>query len=230
MTETADICSAKIVSVIGTPVQRITLEIPPANNYTFLAGQYLEILTPDHVIPMSIASAPWRLPLLELHFRANPGAPEALALTQLLEGKQSLSITPAKGDVGCGKPDQPLLIVAGGSGAAQAFSCTEERQKLFERGITVSPTTIVWCADKDSDIYAADELSRFEHVTLHTHIDDRRTPENEGLTWLSQHASDYIDAYVVICGSPGFVSSVTDLLIAKGITRSQLHSDMYAFM
>lgn len=223
---------AKIISISGMPVRRILLELNPtdAAQYTFWAGQYLEIVTPSHVIPMSIASAPSRLPQIELHFRANPNAPDAQALNDALAQEKYLSITSPQGDVRSGELDQPLLIIAGGSGAAQAFSCIEARHgKLAPTDSPCAPTTVVWCADQASDIYAEAELARFPNVTVYAHVDDRRTPENEGLVWLSVHALEYQDAYILIAGSPGFVNIVTELLISKNIPRGQLHSDMYAF-
>lgn len=173
---------------------------------------------------MSIASAPERLPELELHYRPVSGASEADALDILLQGKQ-LNITPAQGDVGSGEPFEDLFIIAGGSGAAQAFSCAEHRAAINAEGTTV----ILWCADESQDIYDQDALRAKPNVELHVCIDERRTPENEGMVWLARHAHRFINAYVLIAGSPGFVYTVTDLLEAAGFNKQQLHADAYAY-
>ncbi len=218
-----DSIAADIVGISGIPVRRIRLHINQP--YEFKAGQHLNIVAPDgSLIPMSIASAPERLPELELHYRPVAGAAEAETLNNLLQGKQ-LNITPAQGNVGSGEPIEDLFIVAGGSGAAQAFSCAEHRTAINASGTTV----ILWCADALQDIYNEEALRAMGNVELHVCIDNRRTPENEGMVWLASNAHKFIDAYVLIAGSPGFVYTVTDLLVAAGFTRHTLHADAYEY-
>jgi len=215
--------AADIIGISGNPVRRIRLHID--HPYSFTSGQHLNIVAPgDLLIPMSIASAPERLPELELHYRPVTGASEAEVLNSLLEGKQ-LNITPAQGEVGSGEPLEDLFIIAGGSGAAQAFSCAEHRAAIDAEGATV----ILWCADESQDIYDQDALRAMQNVELHICIDNRRTPENEGMVWLTRHAHRFINAYVLIAGSPGFVYTVTDLLEATGFRPQQLHADAYAY-
>ena len=126
MTNEADrpAVAADILHRSGHPVQRIVVEVP--HDYNFEAGQYLCIEADGIAVPLSIASAPERLPELELHYRSTPGLREAEAVDELLTGSQ-LPLSPAQGDVRCGAPREPLLIIAGGSGAAQAFACAEHR-------------------------------------------------------------------------------------------------------
>ena len=215
--------AADIIGISGNPVRQIRLRID--HPYTFMSGQHLNIVAPGGLlIPMSIASAPERLPELELHYRPVTGASEAEVLNALLEGKQ-LNITPAQGEVGSGEPFEDLFIVAGGSGAAQAFSCAEHRTAINADGATV----ILWCADESQDIYDEETLRVMQNVELHICIDNRRTPENEGMVWLARHAHRFINAYVLIAGSPGFVYTVTDLLEATGFSSQQLHADAYAY-
>jgi CDP-4-dehydro-6-deoxyglucose reductase len=214
---------ASITGISGSPVRRIRLQVKDA--YTFAAGQYLNIVNSDgSLIPMSIASAPERLPELELHYRPITGVPEADILNNLLDGEH-LVVTTAEGAVRSGKVDQPLFAIAGGSGAAQAFSCAEHRAAIGAN----APTVILWCADEQDDIYEKNTLTELPGTHLHVCIDNQRTPENEGMVWLSKHARQYHDAYVLIAGSPGFVYTVTDLLLAIGFDADQLHADAYAY-
>jgi CDP-4-dehydro-6-deoxyglucose reductase, E3 len=215
--------AADIIDISGIPVRRIRLHLD--HPYAFTSGQHLNIVAPDgSLIPMSIASAPERLPELELHYRPVAGAAEADTLNNLLEDKQ-LNITPAQGDVGSGEPSEDLFIVAGGSGAAQAFSCAEHRSAIGASG----STTVLWCADDLQDIYEQETLRAMQNVELHVCIDNRRTPENEGMLWIASNAHKFINAYVLIAGSPGFVYTVTDLLVAAGFNQQQLHADVYAY-
>ncbi len=222
--------NAAIVAVRGAPTQVITLAVDAG--YQFRAGQYLEVVAPGDVrIPLSIASAPGRLPELELHYRSTPGVPEALAMDNLL-GAETLCITPARGDVRAGAPEQDVLIVAGGTGAAQAFSCAEYRSANRGNG----KTDIVWCADNSADLYEIERLGGYPGVTLHTIVDDRRTPANEGLVWLRTNASRYAarntptdGAYVLLAGGPAFVYAALDVLLAEGIHQAQCHADVFSY-
>lgn len=214
---------ASIIGISGSPVRRIRLQA--REGYSFESGQYLNIVDSDgSLIPMSIASAPERLPELELHYRPISGAPEAETLNKLLNGDH-LVITPAEGEVRWGNADQPLFVIAGGSGAAQAFSCAEHRAAIGAS----APTAILWCADEQVDVYELDKLTGIPGTRVEVCIDNQRTPENEGMLWLSRHAKKYRDAYVLIAGSPGFVYTVTDLLLANGFDADQLHADAYAY-
>ncbi len=209
--------------ISGAPVQQLILRLRDA--YSFRAGQYLQVQTPDDVlVPLSIASSPTRLPELELHYRSTPALAEAQAMDKLLSGT-TLELTGPGGDVRSGAPGQPLFIVAGGSGAAQAFSCAEYRSSI---GAT-APITVLWCANKPEDIYQQDTLRGYANVELHTCIDDRRTADNEGLQWLAANCQHYRDAYVILAGGPGFVFAATDVLLQKGFLRSQLHADAYSY-
>jgi len=204
-------------------VQRIRLTVD--RNYRFLAGQYLVVHGPGGVdIPLSIASAPEQLPQLQLHYRSTPGLAEAQAMDEALT-EPALQVSGAAGDVICPPQDVPLLLIAGGNGAAQAFSCARHRAAQKAR----APTTILWCADYQQNLYDTDELAQLPNITLHTVIDDRRTKHNEALMWLARHAGAFADAHIILAGGPGFVYAATDVLTAQGVNESQLAADAYNY-
>jgi CDP-4-dehydro-6-deoxyglucose reductase len=203
----------------GQSTQRIRLEI---EGFHFRAGQYLEVLHPNGTrIPLSIASSPSCLPELELHYRSTPDNAEAAAMDELLTG-QSLDVSDAAGMITCPSATTPLLVVAGGSGAALAFCLAAYRSEQM------SQAQVVWYADRDDDIYDLERLRSSTH-TLEVFIDARRTSENTGLMWLDERAADFIEAAIIITGSPPFVYAVTDTLLAQGIAQTQLQSDVYQY-
>src|SRR5262245_16541411 len=84
---------SRIVSVAhhDSRVRLISLTLPVP--FPFHAGQYLNVVHPGGVrIPMSIASAPERIPELELHYRPLPGVAEAALMNELLDSGTELSI------------------------------------------------------------------------------------------------------------------------------------------
>ena len=218
---------ARITSLTGDTTQIVTLAVELG--YRFRAGQYLNVITPEGFdVPLSIASSPTRLPALELHYRSTPELPEAAALDKALAGTV-LRISAAHGDVRPGAPDQRVLIVAGGTGAAQAFSCAEYRHATRAGG----GTTIVWCADDEDQLYETERLASYG-ATLHAIVDNRRTAANEGLAWLRENGGDFAangddDAYVLLAGGPPFVYAALDVLLETGIRQAQCHADVFSY-
>ncbi len=113
-------------------------------------------------------------------------------------------------------------MIAGGTGASVAFSIAHQRLPSSE------PTTVLWCADQDSEIYASEELAQMV-TELNVRVDNRRTEKNTGLMWLANNAHPEHHQHVIISGSPGFVYAVTDLLMEKGFVPSALQSDVYEY-
>jgi NAD(P)H-flavin reductase len=178
------------------------------------------------------------LPELELHYRSTAGNADAVAMDEMLLG-HTLEISEAAGRVIFPEPHGPLIIIVGGSGVASAFSLTEHRSDQLAAS-PIGPTKsgpassgparslVVWCADRDEDIYELDRLRRAADE-VHVFIDDRRTDANKGMRWITNHASDFNHASVIIQGSPPFVYAITDTLLARGLQQSQLQSDVYEY-
>lgn len=220
-------CTATILSRTGDPVQRIVLRMP--EGFSFAPGQYLEVVHPQGPIPLSIASAPRRLPELHLHYLSVTDTPEAGRMDELLERSETLEIHGPGGDVRLHLPlSAPALVVAGGTGIAQAMS--------FIDSFTWSPpgalVTLLWCVDREQDFYLRDELAALdapwlEHVLI---ADTERTARNRGMVWLHAHGPAFAgDSPVVLAGGPGFVHAAFEVLRRAGVTRAQMQSDVFSY-
>ncbi len=178
-------------------------------------------------MPLSIASAPQRLPEIELHYRSTPGSEQAGALDALLAAASSLQLRGPFGDVKVEpQASQPLLLVAGGTGASQALSIVET---LSLSGAT-APVTLLACADSEADFYFRNRLASTPHPRLQTHlvVDKRRNADNAGLGWLRARAPSETER-IILCGSPAFVYAAADALTAGGCEEAQLESDVFAY-
>ncbi len=212
-------------------MQRIILEL--SGSFSFRPGQYVEILHPDGPVPMSIASAPWRLPELHLHYRSTPGVVEAARMDELLTRGDPLQIRGPGGDVSLPAPlPGPTLLVAGGTGLAQALSFID----AFERQPPGAPVTLLWCADEASDLYMQAELEALRHDWLRVVClaDARRDSDNAAMRWLREHgaaASGDPDAPgpVVLAGGPAFVYAASDALESAGVATARLKSDVFSY-
>ncbi len=203
--------------------------------FRFRAGQYLEVLHPDGPVPLSIASAPWRLPELHLHYRPIPGAPEAarmdelLAASERLGGGGTLEVSGPGGDVALEPPlPAPALIVAGGTGMAQAMSFID----AFDHTDPGAPVTVLWCVDRDEDFYLDEELERPARpwLRLVKIADPGRSEANRGLEWLRRHAGDLeTGSVVVLSGGPAFVHASCTALARAGVARERMRSDVFGY-
>jgi len=207
-------------------VQRIVLRMPDA--FDFRAGQYLEVVHPDGAIPLSIASAPERLPELHLHYRSTPELDDATRMDALLEAGGPLEIRGPGGDVALPQPlTGPALIAAGGTGIAQAMSFIDEWHFTPPAGAV----TLLWCADAETDFYLRDELDALDAPWLERVLiaDADRAATNRGLVWLRDRAAQLSGSHVVLAGGPGFVYAAFDTLVAAGVDPAQVQSDVFSY-
>jgi CDP-4-dehydro-6-deoxyglucose reductase, E3 len=210
----------------ANPVRRIVLTVPAA--FRFQAGQYVQVLHPNGPIPLSIASAPGHLPELHLHYRSTPGVAEAERFDALLASGGPLELSAPAGDVVLPTPlPGPTLIVAGGTGAAQAMSFLED----FLGTDPGAAVTLLWCIDEPGEAYLENDLAAITAPWLDVVViaDADRSPDNRGLRWLRAHGERFRDGLVVLAGGPGFVYAACDALAAAGVTAGQLRSDVFAY-
>lgn len=207
-------------------MQRIVLRMP--ETFDFRAGQYLEVLHPEGAIPLSIASAPERLPELHLHYRSTPGTDAATRMDALLEAGGPLAIRGPGGDVALPRPlTGPALIAAGGTGIAQAMSFID----AWHFAPPDSEVTLLWCADEQTDFYLRDELDALDAPWLERVLiaDDDRAATNRGLVWLRERAPELAGCHIILAGGPGFVYAAFDNLVEAGVDPARMQSDVFSY-
>jgi CDP-4-dehydro-6-deoxyglucose reductase len=212
------------------PVQRLVFEMP--SGFSFRPGQYVEIVHPAGTIPLSIASAPWRLPELHLHYRSTPGVPEAAWMDELLDHGTAFTISGPSGTVLLPEPvDRPLLLVAGGTGIAQVHALLD----ALVRQPPTQPVTVLWLVDQPADLYCRAELEALDApwLQLHCNADSRRDATNPGLRTLRELAERArtapVPPWIMLSGSPGFVHTAFRILRAAGVAAAHVHADVFAW-
>ena len=218
--------SARIISVAhhDSGVRLITLTL--GSPFPFFAGQYLNVVHPGGArIPMSIASAPDRLPQLELHYRPLPGVPEAALMNELLDGSPELSIEGPYGDVWFDGPhDDGLLLIAGGSGISQ---CRAIIHHLRERK-QIRRVQLVWSVTHADQLYCDAQLRAFTRWLDYVAVVDAPNSENAAIVWLRTAALPQ-SGRIVVSGGPGFVHAVADALHAIGVGGAVIESDVFSY-
>ena len=215
-------------------VFRVVLETEEAPE--FQAGQYLEIaVADDGWAPFSIACAPGASQL-ELHIQYLPGRETSEKIQQQLQVGQCLKLRLASGECVLPEQEQPLLLVAAGTGFAQMKALLEE---AFKRGWQ-APLTLYWGARNPQGLYALaqakeweKEYKNFRLVTCVDLADADWKGRNASLT--ESLAMDFIQADSAaavkgfISGSPAVVYAVEDFMMSRGMPAKALLSDAHAY-
>jgi len=227
-------CHLNELGLIGDDIYQLRLEWPHNRPVPFLAGQYLALHLPDRDPSwFSIACAPGA-DLLTLHVQAPPEWETAYEIIEYLRQHGSVRVSLPYGEACLRRPpDQPLLLVAAGTGFAQAKSLVD-----FLRNTRMNqPVYLYWGARYASEMYLRDlperwesEWSVFRFRPVICESDASTDCHHERLVeaiTADGHALD--DVMVMACGSPPMVYSTLDGLLEQGLDSRNFFSDVLQY-
>jgi CDP-4-dehydro-6-deoxyglucose reductase len=158
-------CRVNTIDIPTNDVAILKLQLPAAERFQFLAGQYLEFLLKDgQRRAYSIANAPAQEGPLELHIRHLPGGLFTDfvfgAVTPALKEKDILRFEGPLGSFFLREDSQkPIIFVAAGTGFAPIKSIIEQMQaKKIKR-----PIHLYWGGRRPSDLYLDDLCKAWEN-------------------------------------------------------------------
>lgn len=229
--------TARIADVrpLGGGVREIRLQAD-ARPVDFLPGQYLLIQHPDgSAIPFSIASAPAEWPRLTLHYLAQPDSEDALRMDDILAVEQTLELELPHGDCGIATPlEQPLLMLAGGSGIAQVRSILRSLLPQSSR-----PLRVYWGTASARDLYLQAELNALARAHLMfswegvTESGDPGTRQglvaDAVISDVARGTLSLPDWQVLIAGGPAMVWGTVEALVPHGLQRSRTRADAFSY-
>ena len=220
-------CRVNSITKPSADVAILKLQLPAAERFQFLAGQYLEFLLKDgQRRAYSIATAPDQEGPLELHIRHMPGG----LFTDFVFGATSPTLKEKdilrfEGPLGSfflrEDSKKPIIFVAAGTGFAPIKSIIEQMQaKKIQRSIH-----LYWGGRRPSDLYL-DQLCRawavdtphFKYIPV---ISDALIEDAwQGRTGFVHQAvmADHPklkDFQVYACGSPVMVNAARDEFSTK---------------
>jgi CDP-4-dehydro-6-deoxyglucose reductase len=220
-------CRVNSITMPSADVAILKLQLPAAERFQFLAGQYLEFLLKDgQRRAYSIATAPEQEGPLELHIRHMPGG----LFTDFIFGATSpplkeKDILRFEGPLGSfflrEDSKKPIIFVAAGTGFAPIKSIIEQMQaKKIQRSIH-----LYWGGRRPSDLYLdqlcrawAGDIPNFKYIPV---ISDALAEDAwQGRTGFVHQAvmADHPklkDFQVYACGSPVMVNAARDDFSAK---------------
>jgi CDP-4-dehydro-6-deoxyglucose reductase len=168
-------CRVNTISKPSSDVAILQLQLPAAERFQFLAGQYIEFLLKDgQRRAYSIATSPDQEGPLELHIRHLPGglftdfvfgvASPALKEKDILRFEGPLGSFFLRED-----SKKPIIFLAAGTGFAPIKSIIEQMQaKKIER-----PIYLYWGGRRPNDLYLSDlckawekEIPSFQYIPV----------------------------------------------------------------
>ena len=220
-------CRVNSISNPSQDVAILKLQLPAAERFQFLAGQYLEFLLKDgQRRAYSIANAPDQEGPLELHIRHLPGGLFTDfvfgAIAPALKEKDILRFEGPLGSFFLREGSKkPIIFVAAGTGFAPIKSIIEQMQaKKIDR-----PIELYWGGRRPSDLYLHDlcatwekEIPNFKYIPV---ISDGLAEDNwRGRTGFVHQAAmadhpNMKDFQVYACGAPVMVNAAREDFSSK---------------
>ena len=224
-------CQVVECSPIGGDVWRGRLRTPAGKPLRYHPGQYL-LLERDGAEPaaFSIASAPSEERMLELHILTRD--PVTQAVIDYLQQHKVARIQAPFGEACLSElPDQPLVLIAAGTGLAQMQSIVEQcLQQGFAHAIH-----LYWGVRHSDDLYEAPHWQRWQqapNLYLHRVISDQPDwPERQGMLHqaVCEDIADLADYRFIVSGSPAMVYGTLDALVASGMPEDHMLADAFAY-
>ena len=227
-------CPIQSLEYLNHDTRQVLLDT--GEGVSFKAGQYLEVVSGDKRFPFSIASAPAKSPIIELHVKPTPDSADSTEFEALLDNASELTIDVPKGDCFVEvAPDQPLIMLAAATGVTQMKSIIEH---LLPSGLP-HPTYLYWGVLSDQDLYLSDLCESWQAADQNFHYvpvvsEPELSPNWQGRTGLVgsvalQDFKDLSNVRVITGGSPGMVYATLDMFLARGFSESNMQSDVFAY-
>ena len=237
-------CRIERAVPLSHDVMGLYLRLPIAEDFTFEAGQYIDILLEGgRRRSFSIASPPHDARPLELHVRRVAGGEFT---DRLFHEDMRASLLTIEGPLGqftyrARRPDplagsQPaprMLLIGGGTGIAPLVSILRH---VIENDIE-RDMQLFWGVRSECDLYAQatlEQLSRRAASLTYTPVLSEPTPAWRGLTgWVHDAAfarvQDLESIEVYAAGPPAMIAAVQCEYAARGGDASRLYFDSFDY-
>lgn len=214
-------------------VYKIRLNVSPEN--TFKAGQYLQVVMSEtDKRPFSIANAPNEQGQIELHIGATPENKYAYDVVQKAKIESKLNIELGIGNAYLRDGDEPIILIAGGTGYAYTKS-------ILEHSLNTNPSrslVLYWGAKSAQDLYELPNLQKLgEQYPDFKVIPVIEQPVADwgGKTGLVHEAviSDYgsfTEQQVYTAGRFEMAAVIRDSFLPLGLSSENLYGDAFAFI
>jgi len=220
------------ITPLSDQIFQVRLQPESGSIFDFKGGQYLYLLMPDgKKIPLSIASPPQEKRFIEIHIRLIPGHPLAQAMLDLFDTADHVHVEGPCGQCYLLDGNRSVVIIAGGTGFSPMKSLLESAiAKKDEREFYLFVG-----AQTSAEIYQTDIINSWPLDNFNLNYQPVvNQPDNSwqgkvgfphevALEVLGEKASQ-CDFF--ISGSEAMVVNVYQSLLAKGISKQAIYSDI----
>jgi len=214
-------------------ITKLVLQLEESLPYR--SGQYARLALsslPGHERSFSFASAMQADAKVSFFIRKVPGGRlSGLINDQALQG-QGITVEGPYGDFHLHPSDNPLLLIAGGSGLSPIFAMLQDA--LADK--VHRPTTLLFGARTQRDLYAQDEIHEiasqwsapFNFIpVLSEESGDSQWSGARGFVTGLLPSLVTPDCHAYLCGPPAMIDSVTDVLRSSGVSHSHIYLDRF---
>jgi propane monooxygenase reductase subunit len=215
-------------------IRRVRLRHRDGARMPFTAGQFVNLVVPgtEHVRTYSMANGSADSTRIELLCKILPGGAFSEFLETTATPGAELNVSGPYGMMKVRVSHRDIVMVAGGSGLAPLLSMlTDLAERRSDRTIA-----LFFGARSAQDLYALEEIAelgqRLPGLTFVPVLVEPEDPSWTGPTGLvtdaicaGRDSYEGCDAY--LCGPPGMIDAVTELLVTRGVRPQNIYYDAF---
>ncbi|HSW61022.1 MAG TPA: 2Fe-2S iron-sulfur cluster binding domain-containing protein [bacterium] len=221
-------------------IKEVRLELLDPKEINFTAGQFVQIQVPEYELTnepvyraYSVSSDSVIRNSVELEIRYVPNGICTTYVHKYLKEGDVLTITGPYGDFYLRDTNADIVCVAGGSGMAPIKSILHHiAEKKIDRKVTY-----IFGAQGKRDLFLLDEMKEFEKkiptfrfvpALSNASPEDKWEGETGKVTEvLAKYLSDGSNTEAYLCGSPGMINAVIEVLKSKGVKEENIYYDKF---
>ena len=215
-------------------VMSVYLRLPAAEEFSFQAGQYVDILLPGgRRRSFSIASPPQGSHLLELHVRHVPGGAFTDPLFSQPPEKKVFTIEGPLGGFFYRESAAPMLLIGGGTGLAPLLSIIRH----IEAHALARRMSLFWGCRTEQDLYADADLRAIMHAS--SRLDYVPVLSDPSAHWTGakgfvhdevlRRTPDLSVFDVYASGPPAMILAVRSQFSARGVAADRIYVDSFDY-
>lgn len=234
-------CEVKSIVDLTHDIKEITLRLKDPAQIKFKAGQFVQFEVPEYELTSepvyraySISSQPSRGDEIELEIRLVPSGICTTYVFEHLKVGDTVTINGPYGHFHLQDTDARIIFVAGGSGNAPIKSILHD---MLEKDIQ-REAVYFFGARSRCDLFLVDEMKEMERKLPNFRYIPSLSQPQPGDNWdgevgrvtdtIERHIDSGENTEAYLCGSPGMIESVVEVLKKKGIPEEKIYYDKFA--
>lgn len=224
-------CRISEIKLLAPDVVKVLLRLPPAADFRFIPGQYIDVIGPNHIRrSYSLANATFADKQIELHIRAVEGGAMSDYWFNRAKANDLLHLNGPLGTFflrEMGGLD--LFLLATGTGIAPVKAMLESMRNV-SAAQTPKSVTVLWGGRKPEDFYFDVSCIPVSHTyipVLSRPLDVWTGARGYIHDVLIEKRPDLTNAAVYACGSDVMIQSARVSLVEAGLPANRFYSDAF---